>query len=192
MPRPLMQHGVGRLEEMFAEGKFDPKVLKLLELELQYRQVPRAVALLAEVQAAMYDGMPATSLVTAPARQPIRAPAAAPEQPSLWERPPSALHVAIPVATQPRPLVPAISPPVARPQSSPLPTMPLEEAFKVLKTTPGAAWESIEQMRRLTVQQSHPSLLKQLNDERRAQALIGARRVNAAYAVIQAARCRST
>ena len=51
MPRPLMQHGVGQLEEMFAKGKSDPKVLKNLELELQYRQVPRAVALLAEVQA---------------------------------------------------------------------------------------------------------------------------------------------
>ena len=31
MPRPLMQHGVGQLEEMFAKGKSDPKVLKQLE-----------------------------------------------------------------------------------------------------------------------------------------------------------------
>ena len=56
MPRPLMQHGVGQLEEMFAKGKADAKVLKQLEHELQYRQVPRAVALLAEVQAAMNGG----------------------------------------------------------------------------------------------------------------------------------------
>jgi len=58
MARPLMQHGVGQLEEMFAKGKADAKVLKQLENELQYRQVPRAVALLAEVQAAMYGGAP--------------------------------------------------------------------------------------------------------------------------------------
>ena len=192
MPRPLMQHGVGQLEEMFAKGKSDPKVLKNLGLELQYRQVPRAVALLAEVQAAMYGGTPVTPQVAAPAHQPARAPAAAPEQPSLWERPSPAIRAARPVATQPRLMAPAISPPVARPQSSPLPTMPLEEACKVLKTTPRAAWESIEQTRRLTVQQSHPSLLKPLTDEKRAQALTDAKRANAAYFVLQAARCGST
>ena len=192
MSRPLMQHGVGQLEEMFAKGKSDPKVLKHLELELQYRQVPRAVALLAEVQSAMYGGTPATPAVASPAHQTARAPAMAPVEPSLWERPPPALPAAIPVAIQPRPLAPAISPPVARPQSPPLPTMPLEEACKVLKTTPRAAWESIEQTRRLTAQQSHPSLLKQLNDEKRAQALNDAKRANAAYVVLQAARCGST
>ena len=192
MSRPLMQHGVGQLEEMFATGKSDPKVLKHLELELQYRQVPRAIALLAEVQAAMYGGTPATPAVASPAHQTARAPARAPVQPSLWERPPLALPAATPVATQPRPLAPAVSPPVARPQSSLLPTMPLEEACKVLKTTPRAAWESIEQTRCLNVQQSHPSLLKPLSDERRAQALTDAKRANAAYVVLQAARCGST
>ena len=181
MPRPLMQHGVGQLEEMFAKGKSDPKVLKNLGLELQYRQVPRAVALLAEVQAAMYGGTPVTPQVAAPAHQPARAQAAAPEQPSLWERPPPAIPAARPVATQPRPMSPAVSPP--------LPTMPLEDACKVLKTTLRASWESIEQTRRLTVQQSHPSLLKSLSDEGRGQALNYARRANTAYAVLQAARC---
>ena len=48
MPRPLMQHGVGQLEEMFANSKTDASTLKQLERELQYRQVPRALALLAE------------------------------------------------------------------------------------------------------------------------------------------------
>ena len=189
MPRPLMQHGVGQLEEMFAKGKSDPKVLKSLELELQYRQVPRAVALLAELQSAMSGGALA---VAAPAHQAARPPATGPEQPSLWERPPTTLPAATPVAKQPRPLTPAISPPLARPQSSPLQPMPLEEACKVLKTTPGAAWESIEQTRRLTVQQSHPSLLKPLSNEMRAQTLTDAKRANAAYVVLQKARCGST
>jgi hypothetical protein len=56
MSRPLMQHGVGQLEEMFAKARADPKLLKQLEHELQYRQVPRATVLLAE--AAMYGGAP--------------------------------------------------------------------------------------------------------------------------------------
>lgn len=187
MQRPLMQHGVGQLEQMFAKAKADPKVLKQLEHELQYRQVPRAVALLAEVQAAMYGGTPATPPVAAPPQQSTTAPASAPAQSSLWERPPAAHLAATPPVAQPRPT--SFRPPVAMPQSPPLPTMPLEDACKVLKTTPGATWESIEQTRRLLVQQSHPSLLKPLSNERRAQALADARRANAAYATLQTARC---
>ena len=109
MARPLMQHGVGQLEEMFANGKADPKVLKQLENELQYRQVPRAVALLAEVQAAMYGGTPAAPQVaTGPAPSPARPPAPAPvsQQADLWVRPaappvvapPAVVHMAAPMA----------------------------------------------------------------------------------------------
>ena len=54
MPRPLMQCGIGDLETLFAKSKTDVEVLKQLEHELQYRQVPRAVALLAKVQAAVF------------------------------------------------------------------------------------------------------------------------------------------
>lgn len=57
MARPLKQHGVGQLEEMFARGKADVTVLRKLDNELQYRQVPRAVALLAEVHAAIHGGV---------------------------------------------------------------------------------------------------------------------------------------
>ena len=75
MSRPLIQQGVGQLEEMFAKAKADPKLLKQLEHELQYRQVPRATALLAEVQTAMYGGAPAPPPVAVPTHQPGRAPA---------------------------------------------------------------------------------------------------------------------
>ena len=188
MARPLMQHGVGQLEEMFAKAKSDPKALKQLEHELQYRQVPRAVALLAEVQAAMYGGTPAAPSVAVPAQPLATASPPLPQQPSLWERPPAApVAVALPVA-QPRPSASAVRPPevpaVAKPSSPPAPNMPLEEAYKVLKTTPGATWESIEQTRRMLVQQSHPSRLKSLGAERSAQTLSEARRVNAAYAAL--------
>jgi hypothetical protein len=53
MPRPLMQHGIGQLETLFASSKVNLKVLKQLEHELQFRQVPRALALLEQVQAAI-------------------------------------------------------------------------------------------------------------------------------------------
>lgn len=51
MSRPLIQLGVADLEAMFQTGKLDQKVLGQLEVELKHRQVPRAVALLKEVQA---------------------------------------------------------------------------------------------------------------------------------------------
>ena len=95
MARPLMQHGVGQLEEMFAKSRADQRVLKQLEHELQYRQVPRAVALLAEVQAAMYGLSPAPAPPPA-VKSPAPPPAPAP-QPSIWDAPaPAALPAAPP------------------------------------------------------------------------------------------------
>jgi len=67
--------------------------------------------------------------------------------------------------------------------------MPLEEAYKVLKATPGTTWESIEHIRRTLVHQSHPSRWKMLSAENRAQALTEAKRVNAAYAALSQTRC---
>lgn len=192
MSRPLMQHGVGQLEEMFAKAKTDPKVLKQLVHELQHRQVPRAIALLAEVQAAMPGGTCAARAVAAPAQQLARVPVSAPEQSSLWERAlATPLAATAPVAAL-RPIVPVVRPPVAKPPSPPLLAVPIEDACKVLKTTPRATWGSIEHTRRQLVQQSHPSLLKHLSDERRAQALADARHANAAYFTLQTVRCSRT
>lgn len=191
MPRPLMQHGVGQLKEMFASGKADPRVLKQLETELQYRQVPRAVALLAEVQAAMYGGTVALQVPTVPAPPPARAPAPAPvsQQPDLWGRYAAPPIVAAPPATPIRAGTPAVKPPEAPPVATSPPAMPLDDACRILKATPGATWESIEQTRRSLVQQSHPSRWKTLSAEKRAQTLTEARRVNAAYAALSQARC---
>lgn len=194
MSRPLMQHGVGQLKEMFAKGKADPKVLRQLENELQYRQVPRAVALLAEVQAAMYGGAAAPEVPTVQAPPPARVSAAAPvsQQPDLWGRPATPPVVAAPPAVPVRTVTPAVKPqeaaPVSKAPASP-PAMPLDDAYKVLKATPGATWESVEQTRRTLVHQSHPSRWKALSAEKRAQTLTEAKRVNAAYATLSQARC---
>jgi curved DNA-binding protein CbpA len=67
--------------------------------------------------------------------------------------------------------------------------MPVEEAYKILKATPGATWESIEQARRTLVNQLHPSRLKVLSAENRAQALAEAKRINTAYAALSQTRC---
>jgi DnaJ-domain-containing protein 1 len=66
--------------------------------------------------------------------------------------------------------------------------MPLDEAYKVLKATPGAAWDTIEQTRRALVNQLHPSRWKPLSPDKRAQALEEAKRINAAYAALSQAR----
>ena len=185
MARTLMQQGVGQLEEMFAKGKSDLKVLKQLENELQYRQVPRAVALLAEVQAAMYGGAAAQQLPAVQAPPPGRStePAPVSQQPALWGSP-----EALPVVA-PRAIWPPEPPPVIKALPASAPAMPLEEAHKILKATPGATWESIEQMRRTLAQQSHPSRWKNLTANERAQTLTEAERVNAAYAALSQARC---
>lgn len=194
MTRPLMQHGVGQLKEMFTKGKADPKVLKQLESELQYRQVPLAVALLAEVQAVMYGGAVTPEVPAASAPPPVRVPAPAPvpQKPGLWVDPAIPLVAAPPLVMPVRTVTPAAQlperPPAAKP-ASPTPAMPLDDAYKVLKATPGATWESIEQTRRMLVQQSHPSRWKTLSAEKRAQTLAEARQVNAAYASLSAARC---
>jgi curved DNA-binding protein CbpA len=67
--------------------------------------------------------------------------------------------------------------------------MPLEDAYKLLKATPGSTWESIEQTRRLLVMASHPEKLKGLAEAKRVQVMAEASRVNAAYAVLSRARC---
>ncbi len=203
MPRPLMQHGVGQLEDMFGSCRGSLQVLRQLENELQYRQVPRALALLEKVQAAMaasgdVQREPPSRVPTTP---PPSAPAP-PKQPDLWGQAPASEVPAVrpsptpPVAAVPPPQVPrpaptvrtADAPPAPKPTAPTTPTMPVEDAYKLLKATAGSTWESIEQTRRQLVQQAHPSRLKAMSSERRAQQLIEARRVNAAYALLSIQR----
>ena len=182
MLRPLMQQGIGQLEEMFTKCKADAKLLKQLEHELQYRHVPRAVSLLTEAQAVMC-GMEAAS-PPAPPTAPIS------RQPELWGRPaiPPVVFTPAPVRT----VAPADKPLEPQPKANLIaspPTMPMEEAYKILKATPGATWEPIEQTRCTLVHQSHPSRWKALSAEKRAEVLANAKRVNAAYAALSQTRC---
>lgn len=187
MPRPLMQHHVGELEELFGKSKADRKVLQQLEHELQYRKVPRAVALLAEVQAAMYGTTTSNPAVSAPS------PAPSPHQPSLWDHP-----AAPPSATGMPPMVPPPSAAQSRrvdasdvpnPTQPPASSMLLEDAYKLLNAAAGSTWESIEQNRRHLVQQAYPVRLRSMSPDQRVRSLAEAKRVNSAYAALLQARC---
>lgn len=193
MTRPLMQHGVGQMEELFTRSKSDSKVLKQLEHELQHRQVPRAVALLADVQAAIYElsqALAPTSAVRSPAP-----PLAPVPQPSLRDTPTPAAR---PAAPPPPAVAASVAPPPAMaaapvrpviPSSPVMPVMPLDDAYELLEATPNSTWESIEQTRRLLVQASHPEKVRALPKARHSQVLAEAKRVNEAYAALSLARC---
>ena len=47
-----MQNGIAQLESLFASSMDDAKVLRKLQEELRYRQVPRAVVLAEKVEKA--------------------------------------------------------------------------------------------------------------------------------------------
>ena len=66
--------------------------------------------------------------------------------------------------------------------------MTVDDACKVLKTLPGATWQSIEQTRCLLVQQASPLRTSKMSVDKRAQALAEARRVNEAYATLSTLR----
>lgn len=184
MPRPLIQLGVGNLEALFAKSRADVKVLKQLEHELQHRQVPRAVALLAEVQTAM-SRMQSVSPATTPSN-PAPAPAPVLKQQSLLDRPATPAAAARPTEPVVKALVPT---PIRKTLQAAQPSMSIDEAYKILKMTAGSTWESIEQTRRQLVQQSHPVRLKVMSPEKRMQTLAEAKQVNAAYGTLSQARC---
>jgi hypothetical protein len=193
MPRPLMQLGIVQLEGLFSTSKTDPKLLKELEYELQHRQVPRAVALLAEVQAAMQGETVVSPWTATPAQSQTRTPLAV--QPGLWGRPAeqpapvlasasvSAVDSAQPAVRQPE------TPPIMKPAVPPVTVISVEDAYRLLKATASSTWDSIEQTRRIFVMQSHPKQLKALSSEKRSRVLAEANLVNAAYAVLSHSRC---
>ncbi len=198
MPRPLMQNGIAQLEAMFASASNDPKVLRQLEGELKHRQVPRAVNLLTQVQAALLDGskadtatgntVPPRALSTAVAPPP---PVASPRQPELWPLPGSAKAALGPTATPtPAPASTGNVPPPLRTttEAKPAPAVSPDAAYLLLKATPSTPWESVEKTRRQLVDAAHPSRLAALTPEKRAQTQDVARRANAAYAVLHALR----
>jgi hypothetical protein len=202
MKRTLMQLGVGALEEMFEASKTDVKVLRQLESELTHRQVPRAVALLEQVQLAMKRL--ATSLIPrAQDELPLEPPAVlepvSVQPPSSPERISPVVVVTTPVpqpgtpsaSQQARPPAadPAIAP-QARVERTPTPPVSLDDACKLLNVTLATPWKEVELVRRKLVLLSHPRHVVGMPKERLEAVRMEARRVNAAYAALSAARVK--
>lgn len=187
MTRPLMQHGVGQLQELFTQKKTDQKLLRQLERELSHRQVPRAVLLLEEVRRALRaipsaeesgDTVPATH-ITPVAKQPaqdVRFVGTEPEE-----------FTTSPGRETSRPPREAFARKDS-PEYADLGAMTLDAALKTLRAAPGAPWESVEFARRQIAQLASPASAGQLSPERRESLRLAARRANFAYSMLWKAR----
>jgi DnaJ-domain-containing protein 1 len=172
-----MQRKITELEELFAASRTDEKTLKELEDELQFRQVPRAVAILAAVRSVLNGARSSTSHGPKPVP---RQEASPPRQSELWNAiPPSE-------PTQ-SPAIPTV-PKTVTISSGGAPTMAMEDAYKVLRATPNSTWDSIEQTRRTLVQRAHPDNVAGMSEDKRSAIQSEANRANAAYSVLRQSR----
>lgn len=260
MTRPLMRLGIDQLEGMFAQNKQESQVLRQLAEELQYRQVPKAIALMNDVKAALRKMSRPPSFSTS---SPATSAGEDDQQPQLWPQPmslerfseekiadlesllllfvppsdaignvslrnllseqgwddetywairnrliergiletgrgrggsvrrtsdgskgpsPSTVVAPVPMPAPSAPTRPSVSSATST-TPKPLPTfpsMPLDDAHKVLRVAPGSAWESIESARRQLVQQASPARTTSLSPEKRLQIQDQARRANLA------------
>jgi hypothetical protein len=170
--RPLLRHTIVQLEEMFAAQSSDTDTLKALSAELQFRNVPRATALLRKVKSALTGGSP---MVTS-------------AQPELFTSAQAPAHPTAPPAMRPPTvtLPKAITKPTPPPAETP--SMPLDEAYTVLRVTAGTVWAEVEQSRSKIVQRSHPDNIAGMSAEKRLAVQTDAKRANVAYSVILQSR----
>ncbi len=197
MARPLMRHSIVELEQLFSIAKDDSKALKGLEDELKHRNVPRAVALLDQVQRSLRTSKPSPKLpevsqsVAKPSESSTNRKDSLRGEEPKWQ-PKIGMATKVDPPTNPMPEEAPTGQPI-RPSASlaqhvkpveRMPSMSVDEAYKVLKATPGSTWEEIEQTRRQIVQLAHPEKVAGLGDDQRAHVQADANRVNAAYAVL--------
>lgn len=187
MSRPLMQYGVGHLEEMFTKSKADPKVLKQLENELQHRQVPRAVALLIEVRAAIHSSTSVANPIVNPPSLAVTVTTVS-EQHDIFENPPASSNVVVQKNAMVGMLPSSVVPTSPKQSMQEIVNISVDDAYKLLKVMPGSTWELIEQTRRSLVMQSHPTSVAALSADQRALAQTEAARINAAYLVLSTLR----
>jgi hypothetical protein len=204
MERPLRRHSIVELEQLLSSAIGDTNVLHVLDEEFKHRNVPRAVALSEKVRRALGVAKPSAKTPATPEPADKQAPGRPAQQGALWGEEqalppettgaPVGAQVAKPAVVPLSAVPPVTSPENVAPASEPaeaVPAMRIDEAYRVLKATPGTTWEAIEQTRRHLVQEAHPENVAELSLERRAQVQAAANRVNTAYAVIFKARTNS-
>jgi hypothetical protein len=148
-------------------------MLKVLKTELQFRNVPRAIALLLRIEATLAGDAPLT-----PSAQECLFLADPKCPPTPLVRPESSPP---PQSTQPSAVILPKSAPKTIEKPVEPSVMPLDEACKVLNVTLGIPWEQVEQARAKIVQRSHPDALEGLSPDKCSAARIEAKRANAAY-----------
>jgi len=168
MIRPLMRHRIDELEAFFQTSREDADGLRNLEIELTFRQAPRAMALLVKVRKLLGGGG-----LPAPKQHDLFSDAvpAAPAPP----RPSKAL-----AKLQAAQAVPQNSFPPAQAASA----SDIESAYKALRVSRAATWEVIETSRREIVDHARPDAVSKLDSAEREALRREAARANAAYLVI--------
>lgn len=162
MSRPMLNHRIQDLEDLFRTAKGDPNVLRQLEHELGFRHVPSAVTLREEVHAALAQLTVSGTRPAAPAPPP---PSSRPERPAVpATAPPPARSEKQMVQTTPSASVGLPSP---RGRPTRIPPATEAEAYQALKVPPGSPWEALEKARRRIVDQAFPSRLAHLSEHDR-------------------------
>ena len=197
MTRPLARLGIDELEALFETSKHDLPALKRLIGELAFRNVPRATALLDKAQRVFkfiesHRGrqVPEAHSTEAPkdlagTPTPIQngfefdVPTFIPAELPKRSAKPSQVTVAQPI--------PVVLPTFTEPEQVPA-TMPLEQAYRVLKATPASSWDAIEFSRRQVVARAQPDKVAKLEPVKRKALLDEAREANIAYKVLLLAR----
>lgn len=209
--RPLVQKGIGALEQMFAESAGDTEVVRSLQDELKHRQVPRAIALLQKVEKALKSGKVPEADTEPETMSPERVKLtellrrhrsiAAQKQPMLW---PESNDVApagsaTSASAAPAPPAPSVSSQVGKGHAATHPadkapfkaeplSMSVSEAYQRLQSAPGRSWEVFEEARRRIVQQSHPENLVDASEKKRIELVTEAKSANLAYEIIRKER----
>lgn len=181
MTRPLTRHTIAELEKLFASSKDNDKLLENLAHELQFRQTPRAIELLQEVQAALSETEPSAGKPELGIAGPVQHRLDMGEAASSGTPSPPAVKPIASGGTSDSLTLPVA---LVTHSNRPALTMNAEDAYKILGVTQTATWESIEQIRRQLVQRAHPEHLATMSKEKRAQAQVEAKQVNAAYSVL--------
>lgn len=185
--RPLTRLGIADLEEIFEKQGGDLTILSRLKHELNYRQVPRALALQERIRKAELS----------------QAKSAAPEVAETTRNTPVEAQKVSQVTTEQLGLLdsapkkveapskePSPTPKPSNPNGlQPLPQLALDDACKILKVGFGDAWEKIEIARRKAVQKSNPIATKGMPANQLEKLLSEARLANDAATVIAARRC---
>lgn len=216
--RPLMQLGIGDLEEIFDKQGKNPAALARLKHELSHRQVPRAVALLEKIQRAeaRLEELDIPKREAKTTRGTLQLKPKATE--SAKGAAPSNSHTEVQASVgQPAPpaqqdllasldailsgnvpsgagtvssssQVTPVKTPEKAIQEAVIPQLALEDACRILKVALGDSWERVEAARRKIVLRTSPLAVRGMSSEQIQKLLANARMANDAAIVIAARR----